>query len=79
MKKSVAEASQRGMPIYGECGGLMYLARSLECDDGKIHEMGRRHRCQVIHEQHVRTIGYVLGKFERDTPIGLNMDFLQGP
>ena len=78
MKKSVAEASQRGMPIYGECGGLMYLSRSLECDDGKSHDMVGVMDARTSMKQHVRTIGYVLGKFEKDTPIGLKGTFFKG-
>jgi cobyrinic acid a,c-diamide synthase len=78
MKKSVSEASQRGMPIYGECGGLMYLSKSLECADGKSYEMVGVMDAKSSMLQHVRTIGYVLGKFERDTPIGSKGTFFKG-
>ncbi len=30
---SVAESAQRGMPIWAECGGLMFLARSIQWKD----------------------------------------------
>ena len=38
MMASVRKAAVIGMPIYAECGGLIYLARSLAYND-KIHQM----------------------------------------
>src|SRR5438876_1236952 len=32
-------AAARGVPVYGECGGLMYLARVLIDGEGRRHEM----------------------------------------
>ncbi len=36
---SITEAASRGVPIYGECGGLMYLGRSLRDFEGRQHRM----------------------------------------
>lgn len=32
-------AAKLGMPVYGECGGLIYLGRSLTCFDGRTYPM----------------------------------------
>ena len=39
MLDSIRQAAGRGIPVYGECGGLMYLGRSLTGFDGVAHPM----------------------------------------
>ena len=39
MLDSIRQAAARGIPVYGECGGLMYLGRSLTGFDGEAHSM----------------------------------------
>jgi cobyrinic acid a,c-diamide synthase len=39
MLESIRQAAARGIPVYGECGGLMYLGRSLTGFDGVTHPM----------------------------------------
>ena len=40
LMNQVAAAVDRGLPVYAECGGLIYLARTLRCDTGTFAMAG---------------------------------------
>ncbi|HTY92045.1 MAG TPA: Ni-sirohydrochlorin a,c-diamide synthase [Methanocella sp.] len=77
MRKSIADASASGMPIYAECGGMMYLTGTLEDEKGKRFDMVGAFG-GVASMKHIRHIGYVLGQLEKDTPIGVKGTFFKG-
>jgi cobyrinic acid a,c-diamide synthase len=39
LKTAIRQAFRQGMPVYGECGGLMYLGAALRDFEGKVHDM----------------------------------------
>ncbi|MDM7913484.1 MAG: Ni-sirohydrochlorin a,c-diamide synthase [Methanotrichaceae archaeon] len=68
MLGSLETAHERDLPIYAECGGLMYLAREIEWD-GERHEMaglvpGRTRRGSI------RVVSYVHGRLVKDCVLG---------
>ena len=39
MRREISRWAERGMPIYGECGGFMYLCRDITDVDGRTYPM----------------------------------------
>ncbi len=68
MISSLEKAHEKDLPIYAECGGLMYLAREIEWD-GERQEMaglvpGRSRRGKN------RIVSYVHGQLSQSCPLG---------
>jgi len=92
MRQEILEASMGGMPIFAECGGLLYLARSISIDvegflaslEGKRVEQRRQTYEMVgvvpahatMGERHV--VRYTVGTLTTDTPIGAAGTHLKG-
>jgi cobyrinic acid a,c-diamide synthase len=58
MRADIRRAADSGMPIYAECGGLMYLARSMSWDTGS-HEMTGCLPCDIRMYEKPRGHGYM--------------------
>jgi cobyrinic acid a,c-diamide synthase len=53
MLKSIRNAIEAGMPVYAECGGLMYLAREIRWDGRTCRLVGAIPADVVMHERPV--------------------------
>ena len=62
-------ASQAGMPIYGECGGFMFLCDQLN-DGSRHHRLSGCFDFQVEMSKRLRSLGYREVTFTKDTPLG---------
>jgi cobyrinic acid a,c-diamide synthase len=76
-RPAIARAAEDGMPVWGECGGLVYLSRSLEAD-GRSHRM-----CGVLPADSamtggIRGLGYVDGSFVADSIRGMRGAGIRG-
>lgn len=58
MRRSVFEFAASGRPVYGECGGLMYLSRQIQTADGTTHEMVGVLPLDTTMEPKLRSLGY---------------------
>jgi cobyrinic acid a,c-diamide synthase len=63
----VRRAVGDGLPIYAECGGLMYLAEALTDFDGDRHQMAGLIPCEVAMANRRMALGYVELRAQRDT------------
>ena len=70
VRKAVRRFAEAGRPVYAECGGLMFLARSLEDLDGRVHPMAGVLPAPVRMKAHGVTLGYAEVTLAADCPLG---------
>lgn len=78
MRESLRQAHARRVPIYAECGGLMYLGESLTDSEGEVYPM-----CGVLpgHSQmgtRLTRFGYCEATAEQDTLFARRGETLRG-
>lgn len=69
MRNSILTAHEKGIPIYAECGGLMYLGSSLEME-GKEYEMVGVFNGISKMTTRLRKFGYCIAEPLEETLIG---------
>ena len=63
----LAKRIEQGVPVWAECGGLMYLSRSLTCDE-EVYPMVGALPVDVTHTQKPKGHGYVNARVDRRYP-----------
>jgi cobyrinic acid a,c-diamide synthase len=61
-RDDVRKAVEDGMPVYGECGGLMYLTESIAVA-GREHRMAGALPARAIMTDRLQALGYIGGRF----------------
>jgi cobyrinic acid a,c-diamide synthase len=69
LRDVVRDFAAAGRPVYAECGGLMYLAETLEDMEGDVHAMVGVLPAGVRMLPRRMTLGYTEVTLTRDTPI----------
>lgn len=72
------DAAGRGMPIYGECGGLVWLGRTLRTEDGGEHEMSGVLPIDITMDARHLAIRYVELTTNADSLLGRQGTVLRG-
>jgi cobyrinic acid a,c-diamide synthase len=70
VRAAVRRFADAGRPVYAECGGLMFLAESLEDEAGVAHPMVGVLPARVSMRPRRMTLGYAEVALEADTPLG---------
>ncbi len=63
---SLKKTAGEGMPVYAECGGLMFLCRSLTDLEGKEHIMSSVFKAKVEMTEKLQALGYIETKTTQD-------------
>ena len=69
-REALRARAERGVPIYAECGGLMYLAEALEDLDGVTHPMVGLLPATVRLRPRRLTLGYREVRLTAPSPLG---------
>lgn len=78
MRNSILSAAKAGIPIYAECGGLMYLTRQIVDFNGQAHDMAGIIPAVSKMEAKLETVGYVEAAALTDNVLCSNGDVLRG-
>lgn len=78
MRLSIKNAHKKNIPIYAECGGLMYLGEKLKDSDGKIYDMVGIFKGTSEMTSSLRRFGYCDGIAKVDTILSYEGETIKG-
>jgi cobyrinic acid a,c-diamide synthase len=76
IRKKIKDLAQEGCPIYAECGGLMYLTKSIDDGNGKKEMVGIFDGETVMTKK--LTLSYTKYKVLKDNPVSYKNAILKG-
>ena len=78
IRLSIMKAHDNNIPIYAECGGLMYLGEKLENQNNDIYNMvGIFKGCSKMTSS-LKRFGYCLGEAKKDTILAKKGEIIKG-
>ena len=78
IRQAILNAHENNIPIYAECGGLMYLGTKLEDQNKNVFDMvGIFNGCSKMTSS-LKRFGYCLGEATEDTILSKKGDIIKG-
>ncbi len=68
LRNEIKKAAEDGMPIYGECGGFMYLTHGIWKNETHFSEMANVFPIVMKMNARLSSLGYFEGELLEDTP-----------
>jgi cobyrinic acid a,c-diamide synthase len=78
LRRQVSAAAAAGMPVYGECGGFMFLCRALIDAEGRQFPMAGVFPMTTRMLTRLKSLGYREVRLSRHTPLGAPGTCLRG-
>lgn len=78
MKSAILAANDKKMPIYAECGGLMYLCEHIVGFEGETYDTVGLVPADCVMQKSLQKVGYVTATALRDTLLGPVGESLRG-
>lgn len=78
MRKSIYDAHINGTPIYAECGGLMYLGKTITDSEGNTRDMVGILNGISEMTSRLKRFGYCIGEAKEDTLLSKKGDTIKG-
>jgi len=78
MKRSIKRTARCGLPVYAECGGLMYLSEGITGLDGVFAPMVGLLPGRTRMQRELAALGYVRARALADSPVARKGDLLVG-
>jgi cobyrinic acid a,c-diamide synthase len=78
MRRQIRKQSEAGMPIYGECGGFMYLGRQISDLEGRPFPMTGCFPVETRMLSRLKALGYRQIELTRDSILGGAGDVIRG-
>ncbi len=78
LREDIKEFCDAGKPVYAECGGLMYLGKSIITKDEREYEMAGFLPIKTRMHKKFQALGYVRNTVVKDNPLSRKGDRLVG-